>query len=109
MQFKQCRRPSAGISGINSSSVVVAEDIPEDSGADLAGRKPVRVHAVDQLFLERRPEAFDAGVIKAGTHAPHTLAQLMLAKAVTEGLAGELAAMVAVKDRTRLGMGVLEG
>ena len=109
MQFKQSRRPSARVGGINPSGVIVTEDIPEDSGADLAGRETMRVHTVDQLFLERRPKALDTCIIIAGTHAPHTLTQLMLAKAVAEGLAGELASMVAVEDRTRLGMGVLEG
>lgn len=60
----------------------------------------VSFHGVDELFLEGGPEALDAGVVIAGAHAAHALAELGSVEAGTEGGAGELGAVAAVEDGT---------
>ena len=87
--------------GVASGAVVENFDVVEDRELGLVAS--LKVGSVDQLVLERVPEALGGGVVVAAAAAAHAGDHAVGGERVAVVLAGVLAAAIAVVDESGAG------
>ena len=94
------RGQAVGVGSVDAAGVVVADYVAEHRALNLTPRESLAAHPVDQLLLQRSKEALHPRVVVAAARAAHALRGSQRRQLIAVGLAGELAAPVAVDDHS---------